>query len=48
MVLMFRIHQDTSSVRPYDDVSFALTGGLVDEVFSWIAADRLGRDLQMR
>jgi len=38
---------DTSSVVPYDDPSLALTGGVVDEIFSWNTADRLGRDFQL-
>jgi Zn finger protein HypA/HybF involved in hydrogenase expression len=38
---------DTSSVVPYDDLSLALTGGVVDEIFSWNTSDRLGRDLQL-
>ena len=38
---------DTSSVVPYDDPSLALTCGVVDEIFSWNTADRLGRDFQL-
>lgn len=37
----------TSLVVPYDDPSLALTGGVVDEIFSWNTSDRLSRDLQL-
>jgi hypothetical protein len=40
-------HCDTSSVVPYDDPSLALTGGVVDEIFSWNTSDRLGRELKI-
>ena len=36
---------DTSSVLPYDDPSLAPTGDVVDEIFSWNTAARLGREL---
>lgn len=38
---------DTSSVVAYDDLSLALTGRVVEEIFSWNTSDRLGRDLQL-
>ena len=38
---------DTSSVVSYDDPSLALTGGVVDEIFSWNTSDRLGRELRL-
>ena len=38
---------DTSSVVPYDDLSLALTDGVVDEMFSWNTSDRLGRELKI-
>jgi len=40
-------HCYTSSVVPYDDPSLALTGGVVDEIFSWNTSDRLGRELKI-
>jgi hypothetical protein len=40
-------HCDTSFVVPYDDLSLALTGGVVDEIFSWNSSDRLGRELRL-
>ena len=37
----------TSSVVPYDDLSLALTDGVVDEIFSWNTSDTLGRELKL-
>ena len=36
---------DTSTVLPYDDPSLAPTGDVVDEIFSWNTAVKLGREL---
>lgn len=47
MMLMFRPHCDTSSIVPYDDPSLALTGRVVEEIFSWNTSDRLGRELKL-
>ena len=30
-----------------DDLSLALTDGVVDEIFSWNTSDRLGRELKI-
>ena len=37
----------TLLVVPYDDLGLALTGGVVDEIFSWNTSDRLGRELKI-